>query len=132
MTYNISETSHFSVMKKLWDLNKGFSNLELEGHGRGIIMGMTRLLLLGLFYTIQTKRDQTFWRGVYLFSCKEEFLKIFSDSHFCPHLLLKYYFMARTSRKDLTLKHLNVHFILGHGHLSYAHLLQFLFPLLLS
>ena len=29
-------------------------------------MGVTRLLLLGSFYTIQTKRDQTFWRGVYL------------------------------------------------------------------
>ena len=29
-------------------------NLELEGQGRGIIMGVTRLLLLGQFYTIQT------------------------------------------------------------------------------
>ena len=54
-------------MKKLWDLKKGFSNLELEGQGRGIIMGVTRLLLLGPFYTIQTKRDQTFWQGVYVF-----------------------------------------------------------------
>ena len=45
---------------------KGFSNLKLEGQGWGIIMGVTRLLLLGQFYTIQTKRDQTFWRGVYL------------------------------------------------------------------
>ena len=44
---------------------KGFSNLKLEGQGWGIIMGVTRLLLLGQFYTIQTKRDQTFWRGVY-------------------------------------------------------------------
>ena len=47
-------------MKKLWDLKKGFSNLELEGHGWGIIMGVTRLLLLGTFYNIQTKRDQHF------------------------------------------------------------------------
>ena len=31
----------------------GFSNLELEGKGGGIIMGVTRLLLLGQFYTIQ-------------------------------------------------------------------------------
>ena len=53
-------------MKKLWDLKKVFSNLELEGQGHGIIMGGTRLLLLGPFYTILTKRDQTFWRGVYL------------------------------------------------------------------
>ena len=27
-------------MKKLWDLNKGFSNLELEGHGWDMIMIM--------------------------------------------------------------------------------------------
>ena len=27
-------------MKKLWDLKKVFSNLELEGQGRGIIMGI--------------------------------------------------------------------------------------------
>ena len=42
-------------MKKILDLKKAFSNLELEGQGRGIIMGVTRLLLLGLFYTIQSK-----------------------------------------------------------------------------
>ena len=51
-------------MKKLWDLKQGFSNLELQGQRHSIIMGVTRLLLLGQFYTIQTKRDQTFWRGV--------------------------------------------------------------------
>ena len=33
---------------------KVFSNLELEGQEYGIIMGVTRLLLLGPFYTIQT------------------------------------------------------------------------------
>ena len=44
----------FSIMKKLWDLKKVFSNLELEGQGRGIIMGVTRLLLLEPFYYIQT------------------------------------------------------------------------------
>ena len=42
-------------MKKLWDLKKAFGNLELEGQGRGIIMGVTCLLLLGQFYTIQSK-----------------------------------------------------------------------------
>ena len=30
-------------MKKLLDLKKVFSNLEPEGRGRGIIMGVTRL-----------------------------------------------------------------------------------------
>ena len=55
-------------MKKLWDLKKGFSNLELEGQQHGIIMGVTGLLLLGQFFTIQTQTDQTFWRGVYEFS----------------------------------------------------------------
>ena len=49
---------------------KSFSNLELEGQGRGIIMGLTCQLLLAPFYTIQTKTDQTFWRGVYLWSQK--------------------------------------------------------------
>ena len=39
---------------------KGFSNLELEGQRHGIIMGVTRLLLLGQFYTIQTQTDQIF------------------------------------------------------------------------
>ena len=36
-------------MKKLWDLKKVLSNLEAEGQGRGIIMGVTRLLLLEPF-----------------------------------------------------------------------------------
>ena len=57
-------------MKKLWDWKKVVSNLELEGQGRGIIMGVTCLLLLGPFYTIRTKGDQTFWRGVYLLQIK--------------------------------------------------------------
>ena len=41
-------------------LEKGFSNLELEGQGRGIIIRVTHLLLLGPFYTIQTKKDKHF------------------------------------------------------------------------
>ena len=44
-------------MKKLWDLNKVFSSLELEGKGGGIIMGVTRLFLPWPFYTILTKKD---------------------------------------------------------------------------
>ena len=55
LTKKSSETSHFSIMKKLWDLKNVFSNLELEEQGRGIIMGVTRLLLIGPFYT---KKDQ--------------------------------------------------------------------------
>jgi hypothetical protein len=35
-------------------------------------MGVTRLLLLGPFYTIQTKKDQTFCRGVYIRSCRSD------------------------------------------------------------
>ena len=41
-------------MKKSKDFRKVFSNLELEEEGRGIIMGVSRLLLLVPFYTIQT------------------------------------------------------------------------------
>ena len=52
-------------MKKLWDWNKVFINLEPEGQGHGIVMGVTRLLLLGPFYTIQTQTHQTFLGGVY-------------------------------------------------------------------
>ena len=37
-------------MKKLWDLKNDLSYLELEGQGRGIIMEVTRPLLLGPFY----------------------------------------------------------------------------------
>ena len=40
-------------MKKLWDLKKALGNLEAEGQGRGTIIGVTRLLLLGQFYTIK-------------------------------------------------------------------------------
>ena len=55
LTSGNSATGHFSIMKKLWELKNDLSNLEEEGEGRGIIMGVTRLLLLGPFYTIQTK-----------------------------------------------------------------------------
>jgi hypothetical protein len=45
-----SKSGHFSILKELWDLKKSFCNLELEGQGCGIIMGVTRPLLLGQFY----------------------------------------------------------------------------------
>ena len=41
-------------MKKLWDLKKVLSNLEMEGQGRGIIMGVTHPLLLGPFYYLHS------------------------------------------------------------------------------
>ena len=53
-------------MKKLSDLKKVFSNQEPEGQGCGIIMGVTRLLLLEPFYTIQTQKAQTFLGGVHI------------------------------------------------------------------
>ena len=61
--------SVFHYEPKILDLKKVFSNLETEGQGRGTIMGLTRLLLLGPFYTIQTQRHQTFLVGVYI--CQE-------------------------------------------------------------
>ena len=45
--------SFFHYEPKVLDLKKVFSNLEPEGQGRGIIKGVTRLLLLWPFYTIQ-------------------------------------------------------------------------------
>ena len=44
----------FPLWTKGFRFKKGFSNLEPAGKGGGIIMGVTRLLLLGPFYTIQT------------------------------------------------------------------------------
>ena len=69
-------------MKKLWDLEKKvLSNLELEGQGRGIIMRVTRLLLLGPFYTIQTKRDQTFCTRVYFMHWKWPYIGEYGCLH---------------------------------------------------
>ena len=44
----------FNFETIILNLEKVFSNLEPEGQGGGIIMGVTRLLLLGPFYSIQT------------------------------------------------------------------------------
>ena len=52
-------------MKNLWDLKRVFSNLELEGQGFGIIMEVTRLLLLGPFYYIQTNFSILFCTQLY-------------------------------------------------------------------
>ena len=92
-------------MKKLWDLKKVFSNLEPEGQGRGIVIGVTRLLLLGPFYTIQTQTHQTFLGGVCIlnhfglstFFIRSTFkgflLKIKRSKH--DNILLKYTFVKR-------------------------------------
>ena len=42
----------FFYYEKSMRFKKNLSNLEMEGQGRGIIMGMTGPLLLGLFYYI--------------------------------------------------------------------------------
>ena len=41
-------------MKDLWDFKKVPGNLEPEEQGRGIIMGVTRLLFLGQFYYVSS------------------------------------------------------------------------------
>ena len=86
-------------MKKFWDLKKGFSNLELEEQGWGIIMGVTRLLLLGPFYTIQTKRDQTFWRGVYVLQGN---CCVFKGQVISKCLLCVFNFFQKTNENKLT------------------------------
>ena len=47
------------------------------GQGRGIAMGVTRLLLLGPFYTIQTPKTPNISGGVY------------TSSNCCPLCILK-------------------------------------------
>ena len=44
----------YYIQTNFLNLKIGFSNLELEGKGGGIIRGVTGLLLLGPFYYIQT------------------------------------------------------------------------------
>ena len=46
------------------------SNLEMEGQGRRIIMGVTDPLLLGPFYYIQTKFSILFCTLLYLIPVK--------------------------------------------------------------
>ena len=46
--------SFFHYEKIMRFKKKVFSNLDLEEQGRGIIMGVTHLFLLGPFYTVQT------------------------------------------------------------------------------
>ena len=58
--------SVFHYEPKILDLKKVFSNLETEGQGRGTIMGLTRLLLLGPFYTIQIKFYVPFCTRLYI------------------------------------------------------------------
>ena len=48
------------------NLEKAFSNLEQEGQGGGISMGVTHLLLLGPFYYIQTKFSILFCTRLYV------------------------------------------------------------------
>ena len=56
----------FNFETIILNLEKVFSNLEPEGQGGGIIMGVTRLLLLGPFYYIQTKFSILFCTRLYV------------------------------------------------------------------
>merc|ERR1712051_129716 len=57
---------NFKLWKKVLNLKEGFSNLEPEGQGRRIIMGVTLLLLLGLFYTIKMQIYVLFCTRLYM------------------------------------------------------------------
>ena len=69
-------------MKRLWDFKKVFSNLEPEGQRCDIIIGVTRLLLLGPFYTIQTNFMYFFAHGCIsiLGTCPPELVSMLSNS----------------------------------------------------
>ena len=56
----------FNFETMILNLEKVFINLEPEGQGGGIIMGVTRLLLLGPFYYIQTKFSILFCTRLYI------------------------------------------------------------------
>ena len=56
---------YFRSKLKLLDLKKVFSNLKPGGQGGGIIMGVTRLFLLGPFYYIQTNFSILFCTWLY-------------------------------------------------------------------
>ena len=60
----------FFHYEKIMRFKKVLSFLELEGQGHGIIMGVTRLLLLGLFYTIQMQFYVLFCTRLYLAYCQ--------------------------------------------------------------
>ena len=67
--YNEKMTrGHFSIMNYFCDLKKVFSNLNTEGQRGAIIMKVTRLLLLGLFYTIQMQIYVLFCTRLYRIS----------------------------------------------------------------
>ena len=79
-------------MKKIWDLRKVVSNLELEGQGYGIIMGVTPLLLLGPFYTIQTN-------FMYFFA-HDSTLSHISIGTF-SYFIIRFYYRAIKQKPDL-------------------------------
>ena len=62
-------SGHFSIINQIFNFKKGISNLEPEGQGRGIFMGVTHLLLLGQFYTIQMQFYV--YRYMYIDLCTE-------------------------------------------------------------
>ena len=75
-------------MKKLWDLKKVFSNLEPEGQGRGIIMRVTHLLLLELFYTIETNFMYFFAHDCITYVSLNAVLKDVRNKSMIPYLIV--------------------------------------------
>ena len=69
----------FFHYEKIMRFKKVFSSLELEEEGRGIIMGVSRLLLLGPFYTIQTIP----WANILHPSVQEIFFTTVRILYFC-------------------------------------------------
>ena len=97
-------------MKKLWDFRTVLGYLELEGQGRGIIMRITRPLLLGPFYYVFSYvRPNISTASLHPPSqwCLLSYLKIIQTLHFwgCLPLfhsfILKYFFphLALTDSK---------------------------------
>ena len=79
-------------------LKKGFSNLEPEGQGWRIIMGVTRLLLLGLFYTIQMQ--------IYVLFCTWLYVP---NKSACTFIYGKAYLVGSIEVRAQNLLEINVH-----------------------
>ena len=63
--WKLREFQIFNFETIILNLEKVFSNLEPEGQGDGIVMGVTRPLLLGPFYYIQTEFSILFCTRLY-------------------------------------------------------------------
>ena len=73
----------FNFETIILNLEKVFSNLEPEGQGGGIIMGVTRLLLLGPFYYIQTNFSILFCTRLYVRKLMQSLKRYFPWDEYC-------------------------------------------------